>query len=678
MEAADADAHATWLGAVFTSASPTSAPESLERRAAGERAGDPSVARTGTVVPQRAHMPCTAPQHPPRRCFAPRLSSPPSLTWRRRPPSVRPSSDFRSRRYAQGCVLPGARGCVCAAECDRATRGVDRGRGPGAPVGRQPARARDPRAGGDRARRCPRGGPLAEPAGHVRSRVGGRRHRAHHDGRAAAADHRPARLGSEGGVGAGRCQFEPRRRRAAAPARRPAAGVRGPGRRADTRARADRRARPPARAGRRCSPNARPPATRRASIACAPSAKCSTSRPTCASPPTERARAQADARELLRRRRPTRRASSRSAGPTRPTASLPPLDALVEQAESTRGELHRAAARSRRGGVCRRGRPIAAGFRSPRSSRAPSRRRRLAVTSAASSRSHAAIPLFDRARPERALAAARAAQAEAQAEAFRVVLRGQIAALRAAVRRAPRRPPTAIAPRRVSSAAQIERIAQVSYDAGERGILELLDAYRIGVDGPRPAGDARRRRARRRRSSWNSSADGRFRDDDTTHRSSSSLLVAALTGCVPAGAEPAAPSAETADARRHALDGQDRALHGVSAARGRPDGAFAVHLTTLGDFKPLTAGQAARRVHAGSRRARRRRCSGPQPSRPGAFRVEGAPPAAGTLPLGAGRRCAWTRRIATTSARSRCSPTSRRRSPTPRSSRRTMPRRSRT
>ena len=27
---------------------------------------------------------------------------------------------------------------------------------------------------------------------------------------------------------------------------------------------------------------------------------------------------------------------------------------------------------------------------------------------------------------------------------------------------------------------QIERIAQVSYDAGERGILELLDAYRTG------------------------------------------------------------------------------------------------------------------------------------------------------------------------------------------------------
>ena len=29
--------------------------------------------------------------------------------------------------------------------------------------------------------------------------------------------------------------------------------------------------------------------------------------------------------------------------------------------------------------------------------------------------------------------------------------------------------------------ADLERIAQVSYDAGERGILELLDAYRSGA-----------------------------------------------------------------------------------------------------------------------------------------------------------------------------------------------------
>jgi cobalt-zinc-cadmium efflux system outer membrane protein len=91
----------------------------------------------------------------------------------------------------------------------------------------------------------------------------------------------------------------------------------------------------------------------------------------------------------------------------------------------------------------------------------------------------AVIPLFDRGQPERALAAARAAQAEARAAAFRVTLRAEIAALRNAVverRAAADRYRTAA----VNSAAQIERIAQVSYDAGERGILELLDAYRTG------------------------------------------------------------------------------------------------------------------------------------------------------------------------------------------------------
>jgi cobalt-zinc-cadmium efflux system outer membrane protein len=59
------------------------------------------------------------------------------------------------------------------------------------------------------------------------------------------------------------------------------------------------------------------------------------------------------------------------------------------------------------------------------------------------------------------------------------VLRGQIAALRAAAveRRAAAETYRAEA---IASADQIERIAQVSYDAGERGILELLDAYRLG------------------------------------------------------------------------------------------------------------------------------------------------------------------------------------------------------
>jgi cobalt-zinc-cadmium efflux system outer membrane protein len=31
------------------------------------------------------------------------------------------------------------------------------------------------------------------------------------------------------------------------------------------------------------------------------------------------------------------------------------------------------------------------------------------------------------------------------------------------------------------STERLERIAQISYDAGERGILELLDAYRSGA-----------------------------------------------------------------------------------------------------------------------------------------------------------------------------------------------------
>jgi cobalt-zinc-cadmium efflux system outer membrane protein len=90
---------------------------------------------------------------------------------------------------------------------------------------------------------------------------------------------------------------------------------------------------------------------------------------------------------------------------------------------------------------------------------------------------HVAIPLFDRGRPEQAMARARRSQAEAQLEALRATVRSQIAAWRSVVivRReaADRYRATA-----VRTAAELERIAQVSYDAGERGILELLDAFR--------------------------------------------------------------------------------------------------------------------------------------------------------------------------------------------------------
>jgi cobalt-zinc-cadmium efflux system outer membrane protein len=89
----------------------------------------------------------------------------------------------------------------------------------------------------------------------------------------------------------------------------------------------------------------------------------------------------------------------------------------------------------------------------------------------------ATIPLFDRGQPERALAQARASRAQARIEAFRQLLRAEVAGWRVAVierRETAARYRTAA----LDSADRIERIAQVSYEAGERGILELLDAYR--------------------------------------------------------------------------------------------------------------------------------------------------------------------------------------------------------
>jgi cobalt-zinc-cadmium efflux system outer membrane protein len=162
----------------------------------------------------------------------------------------------------------------------------------------------------------------------------------------------------------------------------------------------------------------------------------------------------------------------------RRSATFPTVEALMERAESTRGDL-----------LALRREVEAAGF----AERAADRRWIPEPEVVAGTKSstvgggdigsvftvHATIPLFDRGQPERAAALARAAQADARASAFRAVLRGQIAALRSTVME------RQLAAERyrleaVSSANQIERIAQVSYDAGERGILELLDAYRIG------------------------------------------------------------------------------------------------------------------------------------------------------------------------------------------------------
>jgi cobalt-zinc-cadmium efflux system outer membrane protein len=159
--------------------------------------------------------------------------------------------------------------------------------------------------------------------------------------------------------------------------------------------------------------------------------------------------------------------------------SLPSVAALVEQAESVRGEL-----------IALRKEIDAAEF----SERAAGRRRIPDPEIVAGSKTstlgggdvgtvvtvHATFPLFDRSRAERTLARAKAAQAEARVDAFRVALRSEITALHAAVlerRETAERYRSAA----VAGADQIERIAQVSYDAGERGILELLDAYRGGA-----------------------------------------------------------------------------------------------------------------------------------------------------------------------------------------------------
>lgn len=167
-------------------------------------------------------------------------------------------------------------------------------------------------------------------------------------------------------------------------------------------------------------------------------------------------------------------AAETMAGPG--ATALPPAGELVRGAEATRSELRAwqqdgEAARLAERAAGRRALPepeLLAGTKTSNASGGD-------VGSVLSVQ--AVIPLFARGKPERAAAAARASQAAAQADAFRAVLRAQVGTLRAlAAERA------ALAERyRASSvpgADEVERIAQVSYDAGERGILELLDAFR--------------------------------------------------------------------------------------------------------------------------------------------------------------------------------------------------------
>lgn len=90
---------------------------------------------------------------------------------------------------------------------------------------------------------------------------------------------------------------------------------------------------------------------------------------------------------------------------------------------------------------------------------------------------HVAVPLFDRAKPEKALAQAKRVHAEARVAAFQSALHADVTALRTIVLER-RSAADSYRASTATSAAQLERIAQVSYDAGERSILELVDAYR--------------------------------------------------------------------------------------------------------------------------------------------------------------------------------------------------------
>jgi outer membrane protein TolC len=92
----------------------------------------------------------------------------------------------------------------------------------------------------------------------------------------------------------------------------------------------------------------------------------------------------------------------------------------------------------------------------------------------------ASVPLFDRSQAERVRAEARERQARATLDWRRAEQRASITAARANVLRR-RDAVSAYRAEAVSRADELRRIALVSYDAGERSILELVDAYQCGL-----------------------------------------------------------------------------------------------------------------------------------------------------------------------------------------------------
>jgi cobalt-zinc-cadmium efflux system outer membrane protein len=162
--------------------------------------------------------------------------------------------------------------------------------------------------------------------------------------------------------------------------------------------------------------------------------------------------------------------------PEEPETPLPTVDELIARSESARGEL---AALSRE--------IDAASFANQSAGRRAIPEPEVVGGTKTSNAAggdvgsivsvHVTVPLFDRGRPEREEAQARARQARLEADALRQEIRTQIAGWRAVVldrRGAANRHRAALQ----QSAGEVERIAQVSYEAGERGILDVLDAHR--------------------------------------------------------------------------------------------------------------------------------------------------------------------------------------------------------
>ena len=156
---------------------------------------------------------------------------------------------------------------------------------------------------------------------------------------------------------------------------------------------------------------------------------------------------------------------------------LPPLEALVDRAHQTRGELLALqkdldASRLSFKAAERRWIPEPEVLGGTKSSSAGARDIGSVIGI------QATIPLFEHGKAEQAVAQARTSQATARLEALRLTTAADIGAARIAVvtRRQAAEQYRASA---LTNSGEIERIAQVSYDAGERGILELLDAFRM-------------------------------------------------------------------------------------------------------------------------------------------------------------------------------------------------------